>query len=267
MNTPSYNQFGVKMRKTISICTTNYNCAHALERHLNSVYSQLDEEMFEYIVVDNKSKDDSFKILKNFEQKHGNMKVLSQKCTMGRGRQISFERSNGEFIMVIDTDTVYYPFFKDFVEIYLKEHPDIALQGLFCGIFPRNIWVKIGGRRDLNIYEDLDMWIRIWKLGKMKWYPAFIGENIKEAGAVASFEYKSSRYSKFDKIRRFIRREYDLLRLRKIHNIDLKKMYEENIIDLGLGDMQKEWVRNIPRQRLIRYGKTRARELYNLIRS
>ena len=44
------------------------------------------------------------------------MKVLSQKCTMGRGRQIAFEHSSGDLIMVIDTDTVYYPIFKDFVK-------------------------------------------------------------------------------------------------------------------------------------------------------
>jgi len=222
--------------------------------------------MFEYIVVDNKSKDDSFNILKNFEKEHENMKVLSQKCTMGWGRQISFEHSTGKFIMVIDTDTVYYPIFKDFVDIYLKKYTDMAIQAFFCGIFPREIWIEIGGRRDLNIYEDLDMWIRIWKLGKMKWYPVYIGENIKEKGAQASFEYKSTRYNKFEKIRRFIRRDYDLLKLKEIHKIELKKMYEENIIDLGLGEMRNEWVKNIPRLGLFKWATVRRRELHKLLR-
>lgn len=257
----------IVMKKTISICTTNYNCAHALLRHLNSVYSQLDEDLFEYIVVDNRSKDDSYIILKSYEKEHDNMKVLSQKCSMGRGRQISFKHSTGRFIMVIDTDTVYYPIFKEFVEVYLKKYTDFALQGILCGIFPRDIWVEIGGRSDLNIYEDLDMWIRIWKIGKMKWYPVFIGENIKEKDAQASFEYKSTRYNKLEKIRRFIRRDYDLLKLKEIHKIDLKKMYEENIIDMGLGEMEKEWVKNVPRLGPVRFGKTRARELINIIRS
>ena len=142
------------MKPRLSICTTNYNCAHALKQHLDSVYSQLDENNFEYIVVDNKSKDDSFNILKNFNKDHNNMKVLSLKCTMGRGRQIAFEQSNGEFIMVIDTDTVYYPIFKEFVDIYMSQYSDVAVQAILCGIFPRDIWIEIGGRRDLNIYED-----------------------------------------------------------------------------------------------------------------
>ena len=117
------------------------------------------------------------------------------------------------------------------------------------------------------MYEDLDMWIRIWKLGKIKWYPVLIGENMKEAGASATWEYKSKRYSKFDKIRRFARREYDLLKLRELNSINLKKMYEDNIVDLGLGEMQNQWVKSMPQQGLLGYGKVRARELYYLLRS
>jgi glycosyltransferase involved in cell wall biosynthesis len=255
------------MKKTFSICTTNYNCAHALKHHLESVYSQMNEDMFEYIVVDNKSKDDSEKILREFEKEHDNMKVISQKCSMGRGREIAFEHSSYDLIMVIDTDTVYFPMFSDFIRIYLEKYRDVAVQAIYGGIFPRDIWIEIGGRRDLNIYEDLDMWIRIWKLGKMKWYPVFVGENLKEASSMGSYEYKSKRYSKFDKIKRFIRREYDILRTKEIHKIDLEEMYKNNIIDFGLGDMEETWVRNIPRMGPVRYSKVRGREFSRILKS
>lgn len=250
----------------ISICTTNYNCAHALQKHLDSVYSQLDENMFEYIVVDNKSKDDSLNILKNYEKEHENMKVLSQKCTMGRGRQIAFEHSNGELIMVIDTDTLYYPIFKEFADIYLKQYSDVAVQAILCGVFPRDIWIKIGGRRDLNIYEDVDMWIRIWKLGKMRWYPVLMGENLKDADAQAGWDYMSKRYDKLEKIRRFIRREYDLLRVKEIHKIDLEKIYKENIIDMDLGEAQKDWFKNKPKLGLFKWFTVRRREFLQILR-
>jgi glycosyltransferase involved in cell wall biosynthesis len=223
--------------------------------------------MFEYIVVDNESKDDSLKILKKYEKEHENMKVLSQKCTMGKGRQISFSHSDGEIIMVIDTDTVYYPIFKDFVNIYLKRYSDVAVQAILCGMFPRDIWIKIGGRRDLNIYEDVDMWIRVWKLDKMRWYPVFLGENLKEAGVQAGKDYLSSRYKKLEKIRRFIRREYDLLRVKEIYKIDLEKMYRENIIDVGLGEMQKTWFRNKPRLGFFQWIAVRGRELLQILRT
>jgi glycosyltransferase involved in cell wall biosynthesis len=253
------------MNKKISICTTNYNCAHALQEHLDSVYSQLDEDMFEYIMVDNLSKDDSPVILKDFEKKHDNFTLISEKCSMGKGREIAFDHSKHDFIMVIDTDTVYFPIFKDFVEIYFERYSDIALQALYCGIFPRDVWIKIGGRGDFNIYEDVDMWIKIWKLGKIKWYPVIIGENIKDT--TASWEYKSKRYGKFEKVLRFVRRDYDLLRLREIHDINLKRMYEDNIVDLGLGEMEPEWIKNVPRMGFKRFSKTRAREFYNILKS
>jgi glycosyltransferase involved in cell wall biosynthesis len=228
------------------------------------VYSQLDERGFEYIMVDNFSSDESPKILKDFESKHDNFTLIFKKCTMGMGREIAFEHSKHDYIMVIDTDTVYYPIFKDFVDIYFEKYSDIALQALFCGIFPRKIWEEIGGRGDFNIYEDLDMWIRIWKLGKIKWYPVIIGENIKDSGA--SYEYKSKRYGKFEKIRRLIRRQYDLMRLREIYTINLKKMYKDNIVDLGLGEMQQVWIENVPKQNFIRQNRVMARAIINIIK-
>lgn len=251
----------------ISICTTNYNCAHAIKRHLDSVYTQLNEDMFEYIVVDNISSDDSFKILTEYAKDHPNMKVLSEKCSMGRGRQISFEQSCGEFIMVIDTDTVYFPIFEDFVKIYLSDYTEFALQAILCGIFPRNIWESIGGRRDLNVFEDVDMWVRIWKCNKMKFYPVLMGDNIKDPSTQAGLDYMSTRYKKKEKVKRFIRKEYDLLRLRQITKSDLEKMFRDNVLDLQLAEKEKTWFKNIPRNGLFRYANKRRRELMKLLRS
>jgi glycosyltransferase involved in cell wall biosynthesis len=251
----------------LSICTTNYNCAHAVKRHLDSVYSQLDEDMFEYIVVDNFSSDDSLKIMEDYAKDHPNMKVLSEKCSMGKGRQISYEHSSGDFIMVIDTDTLYFPIFKEFVNIYLKEYHDYALQAILCGIFPRDIWEEIGGRRDLNIYEDVDMWIRIWKLGKMRFYPVLMGENVKDPSTQAGLDFMSQRYKKKEKVKRFIRKEYDLMRLREVKRSDLERMFRENVIDLDLAEPEKTWFRNSPKYGFFRYANVRRRELMKILRS
>jgi glycosyltransferase involved in cell wall biosynthesis len=231
------------------------------------VYSQLNESLFEYIIVDNKSKDDSFKILKNYEKEHNNMHVLSKKCTMGTGRQLAFKESSGNYIMVIDTDTLYFPIFKDFVDIYLQRYTNVALQAILCGIFPRKIWEEIGGRRDLNIFEDVDMWVRIWKLGKMRWYPVLMGENIKDPGSQAGHDYLSQRYKKFEKIRRFARREYDLWRVRYLKGIDLESMCKENILDLKLDRMQKEWFTNLPKMSLSKWATVRRREFLRILRT
>lgn len=250
----------------LSICTTNYNCAHALEQHLVSVFRILSREEFEYIIVDNKSKDGSLEILRKWDKEHDNMKVLSKRCTMGRGRQISFEHSRGDFIMVIDTDVVYYPALRDFINICTTRYSNFAVQALYCGIFPRQIWQTIGGRRDLNTHEDLDMWMRIWKMSKMRWYPVFMGENLKEESAIASWDYLSSRYKKFEKIRRLIRSEYDRFKTRKWQKHDLKKIWKENTIDLGLGKMEGAWFESKPQRSIMQILKTIARESYKILR-
>jgi len=251
----------------LSVCTTNYNCAHALEQHLDSTFKILNGEEFEYIVVDNKSKDGSMEILKKWEKEHNNMKVLSKRCTMGKGRQIAFGHSIGDFIIVLDTDVIYFPMLRDFLDICTSRYSDLGVQAIFCGFFPRQIWEMIGGRGDLNTHEDLDMWMHIWELGKMRWYPIFMGENLKEDAAYASWDYLSSRYKKFEKIRRLLRSEYDRYKTRKWQTFDLKKIWMENAIDLSLGKMESVWFESKPQRSLYQILRTMARESYKILKT
>lgn len=222
----------------LSFCTTNYNCAHVLEKHLESIYSIFDEDRFEYIVVDNISKDGSVQILDSFAQSHRNVKVLSKKCTMGRGRQLAFSESTGRFIVVVDTDTVYFPIARDLVDKYLSQYPQFAVQAKLFGIFPREIWETVGGRGNFNTGEDFEMWMRIWKIGRMKWYPVQMGTNFKEPEAKDSYDYMSVRYSRFEKFTRFLRREFDTMRLRRYEKLDLVNLWKSNTVDFGLGELE-----------------------------
>lgn len=73
----------IAMKSKYSILITNYNTVDTIKQSLESILSQIDNN-FEVIVVDNKSKDGSEKILKEFE-KQGKIKVISIKCSRGRG--------------------------------------------------------------------------------------------------------------------------------------------------------------------------------------
>jgi hypothetical protein len=199
------------------------------------------------------------------ESQHPNMKVLSKKCTMGEGRQISFTQSSGEHVLVMDTDTVYYPISKEFLEVYLEKCNDLAVQAWFLGVFPRSIWERIGGRRSLNAFEDVDMWIRIWELGKMRWYPVQMGENIKDEFSEGRYDFLSTRYNKREKVTRLLRKEYDLLKTTRIRDLDLEKISKENTIDLGLGEMRTDWFSNYPKltrkDNIKRFGREMKRTL------
>jgi len=189
----------------LSICTTNYNCAHALSEHLASVYRALQAIDFEYIVVDNRSRDHSVQTLNDWASNHPNMTVMSRRCTMGEGRQLAFARSRGQFVAVLDTDVIYWDILRRFIDRYLDGYSRYSVQALYCGIFPREHWLRVGGRRSLNTNEDVDMWIRLWRLGVMKWYPIPLGQNMKELTALGSSDYLSRRYSRAERILRLTR--------------------------------------------------------------
>jgi glycosyltransferase involved in cell wall biosynthesis len=253
-----------------SICTTNYNCAHALKQHLDSIYSQLDEGEFEYIVVDSKSKDESMQVLREYAFLHENMTVIQKKCVRGTGRQIAFKRSKGDYILQVDTDTVYYPRWKTFIYKCTEDYPELAVQAMFGGVYPRKIMDEVGGWRNFQWSDDLDLWMRVWRIGKMRWYPVSVGENIKEEGADSYMDAFSHRYgSKLEKSLRLLRTEFDWLRLYYVQKLNFLKIIEENTVDFGLDDKEKwfskgskinlrTWMMGILRkERMILTGKTR----------
>ncbi len=253
-----------------SICTTNYNCDHALAKHLDSIYSQLDENEFEYIVVDSKSKDKSMQVLNGYASSHDNMAVLQKKCVRGVGRQIALKKSKGDYILQVDTDTVYFPIWKDFIFKCTKDYPELAVQAIFGGIYPRNIMNEVGGWRNFQWGDDLDLWMRVYKIGKMRWYPVAVGENIKEKGAGSYMDAFSMRYGrKMEKSLRLLRTEFDWLRLYYVQRMDFLKIVEENSLDFGLGEKEKwfneglqinmrEWIVGVLRkERMILTGKTK----------
>jgi glycosyltransferase involved in cell wall biosynthesis len=244
-----------------SICTTNYNCAHALEKHLESVFSNLSGLDFEYIVVDNHSRDGSWEILQSWASRHPEMKVLSQRSTMGEGRQIAFSHSKGRHILVMDTDVVYRPLLRRFVDAYFASYTDVSIQAVYCGIFPRNQWVRAGGRRNLNTNEDVDLWIRIARLGTMRWYPVSVGENLKEASALGRSDYLSSRYSRGERTLRLLRREWDLLKTRELAGLDLRGLIAQNTVDLGLGVSPGSWPQHRSGETALEHFLGFAREL------
>lgn len=223
----------------LSICTTNYNCAHALKQHLDSVYSQLDEDFFEYIVVDSKSSDTSMDILDNFSDSHENINILQKKCVRGIGRQIAFKESSGDYIIQVDTDTRYLPIWKSFINKAKEQYPKSAVQAIYSGIYPRDVLEEVGGWKDFQYAEDFELWMRIWKIGKMKWYPLMVGINIKDREGYE--DIYSQRFSKSEALIRLLRHEYDWIRLHDYRKMDVIKILEQNSIDFGFGDTEENW--------------------------
>jgi|SRR5579872_1008020 len=160
-----------------SICITHYNYASTLRNSLESILNQINSD-FEVVVVDNMSTDGSEFILNEFVNKK-EIKLIRAKCSRGRGRQIAFENSSGEYIIAnLDMDDIFKPRLGEL----LKRYHDVADgkllwaesrmkgKGFWGGesftIAPSLLLKDLGGWNDLQLFEDLELCSRAARNGK-----------------------------------------------------------------------------------------------------
>lgn len=150
-----------------SICITHYNNGPTIRASLNSILSQIDER-FEVVVVDQTSTDGSREILEEYEET-GRIRLFHQSIrNRGAGRQLAFLQSRGEYIVSnMDMDDTFVPFLDGLMDLYHSSFEGSVLRvkrsnGDFCGvtIFPRTVLDEVKGWRDLNWFEDIDIWNR-----------------------------------------------------------------------------------------------------------
>jgi glycosyltransferase involved in cell wall biosynthesis len=149
-----------------SICITNFNSIDTIKNSMDSILSKLDDR-FEVVVSDNCSTDGSLDILEDYARA-GRIKLIVERSSRGRGRQIAFENSKGEYIISgLDTDDKLSNSFNKFIDIYHQEHEGSMLSASrTVHIIPRKLVEEIGGWRDLQWGEDIDFHKRAINLAK-----------------------------------------------------------------------------------------------------
>ena len=167
------------MEVTHSICITCRNNINTVEASLESILSQTNDK-FEVIVVDAKSNDGTLQVLQKYAKK-GYIKLIVKRCSRGKGRQIAFENSKGDYIIAnIDLDDVFVPKLQALIRSYHAQCEDkilAAIQGNLnkgkwlpnITIGDRNLIKKLGGWRNLQYAEDWDLWSRAAKKGCYAW--------------------------------------------------------------------------------------------------
>jgi glycosyltransferase involved in cell wall biosynthesis len=132
---------------------------------MERIFNQLNGN-FEIVVCDSCSNDGSRKILQEYARK-GKIKLVVEKSSRGRGRQIAFENSKGDYIISgIDTDDRLKPAFRKFLSMYHRDHEGYMLSAGTIHIIPRQLVREIGGWRDLKWGEDIDFHRRAKSLGR-----------------------------------------------------------------------------------------------------
>jgi glycosyltransferase involved in cell wall biosynthesis len=110
----------------VSILIPNFNKAEFVKATLESILSQ-EYQLWECIVVDDHSTDDSWAILKEYEKRDGRFKIVSRPKNISKGanqcRNHAFSLCRGEFIQWFDSDDIMYPWFLSRKVDYLNSFP------------------------------------------------------------------------------------------------------------------------------------------------
>lgn len=95
---------GAEAAPLVSVIIPVYNCEEFLERCLDSVYAQTMQD-FEVIAVNDGSTDRSLEILRSYEAKHANLRVIDQPNSgQGAARNRALGLARGEYVLFVDSD-------------------------------------------------------------------------------------------------------------------------------------------------------------------
>ncbi|PAF44651.1 glycosyltransferase family 2 protein [Helicobacter sp. 11S02629-2] len=123
----------IRDSKLLSICIPTYNGAKSIEKNIDTIIKQIEEEKLncvEIIVSDNCSTDDTPNIMNAYIKKHKDLIIYSRnKSNVGYDRNVDLccALAKGKFIHILGDDDYYS--FKGLKRLcaVLKEYPDLSL--------------------------------------------------------------------------------------------------------------------------------------------
>nr|MCH9654413.1 glycosyltransferase [Planctomycetota bacterium] len=109
---------------SVSIIVLTYNNLEFTRKCLKSLMEFTNYPNWELVIVDNASSDDSPEFLQTFAKQYDNVKVILNKENVGfsAGNNIGIENSTGEFLVLLNNDTVVTRgWLWDLIRYFLKE--------------------------------------------------------------------------------------------------------------------------------------------------
>lgn len=215
----------------ISICITTFNEEGSIGKLLDSLLVQ-SKKPDEIVIVDGGSKDKTVEIINHYQKRSGIIKLLKEKCTRAKGRNLSVELAKNEIIAVTDggcvarkdwLKNITLPLAKSEIDVsagFYKMVGETSMQkamSVFLGITPRRfdvnflastrslafkkyVWEEVGGfpEEKGNSAEDTYFNYRILNKG-------FKIARVKNAvvewgmpGGLKDFEFKIREYATWD---------------------------------------------------------------------
>ena len=179
----------------ISVVMPVYNGEQFVAKAVESILNQTFKE-FEFVIIDDKSTDNSVKIIKSFHDSR--MKLIQNEKNFGVATSLNkgIQHSKGQYIARMDADDISYPNRLEEQFSFLEKNPGVSVLGTFASLFNENgrIWethrppvvptlrgwlwgsqvihasvmmkkqdVQLAGGYDPRTYrvEDYDLWLRM----------------------------------------------------------------------------------------------------------
>ena len=97
-----------KTQPLVSIIMPSYNSEGSILESIQSVLSQTYKN-WELIIVDDRSTDNTWKVIQTYADKYDNIRVYQNKENLGAGasRNLAIEKANGRFIAFLDSDDLW----------------------------------------------------------------------------------------------------------------------------------------------------------------
>ena len=131
----------------IDVAILTMNSEHMLRECINSVYKNVPVNTL--VVVDGFSTDATADIVKEFQQKYGNVIFFQEKGTRGSARQTAIRMVKSDWFMFVDSDVVLSKNWFAEAEKLVKD--DV---GAVWGI---EIWSVLRGMKILNLFERVTL--------------------------------------------------------------------------------------------------------------
>ncbi len=211
-----------------SICTTSFKSVTLVDKFIKPLI-QLGSQV-QIVVVDNDSKDGTYEQLVNYGNR---VKVASQKCSRGLGRQRAMEMSEGETIVNVEFD-VGYSGIMNALDYYEKADKEkiyyFMVNGQKCNaslyIGRRELFFKVGGFPDLNYAEDLYLNKMAQKMGLFEPVNIDMEINCLEVSGISSGSEARYTNSKLKLAMRRLVATRDILFVNQIGYSDLMRKYK-----------------------------------------
>lgn len=169
----------------VSVITTFYNAEKFIVNALSSILAQQVEGFtLEYVIVDDRSPDNSLDIVKKFIEKHklnGDWRIVTPKENLGCGgaRRFGIQQATGDLFMFLDADDYYMKkdFIKRAVNDITENEADIVEYGIIFNQTNGKKSNQVAGKKyiiennpkaaELALFRDnlikFNVWTKIYK--------------------------------------------------------------------------------------------------------